>query len=376
MKCPKCGSENVRIDVLMDVRSYHRGCLGWLMWLFLTVFTGGLILIIPLLTNSKIRTKEKKVGICQDCGFVTKLYKDDQQWWAWPLAILIFLVIISCLNGSNQKREQLDSSLVTSSLSVNSANNKSNIPNRDQEYQNLISEGMTAIHEDRLSYGIKALEDALSIKSENKIIQALNEAYLERGEYFYSTGKTEEAIQDLKKSKLEKVQTLLLIITNSQEKTLLKNPASGTLYQDFELTLQWNETALADYYLLQIQNESWDIVHSEFVYGTSWKNNKINKYGVYYWSVRTHFPNKTWGTWSDKIWFAIKKPYIKPLSITTTDESTKATKSIPSVYYVYITESGSKYHSAGCRYLYHSENRISIDDARARGYTPCKVCHP
>lgn len=42
---------------------------------------------------------------------------------------------------------------------------------------------------------------------------------------------------------------------------------------------------------------------------------------------------------------------------------------------VYITNTGEKYHNVGCRYLRKSQIPISLDDAVARGYTPCKVCH-
>lgn len=42
---------------------------------------------------------------------------------------------------------------------------------------------------------------------------------------------------------------------------------------------------------------------------------------------------------------------------------------------VYITNTGEKYHNAGCRYLRKSQIPISLDDAVAQGYTPCKVCH-
>lgn len=45
-------------------------------------------------------------------------------------------------------------------------------------------------------------------------------------------------------------------------------------------------------------------------------------------------------------------------------------------YIVYITKSGSMYHSDGCRYLSKSKIPIDIDDARARGYAPCSVCRP
>ena len=42
---------------------------------------------------------------------------------------------------------------------------------------------------------------------------------------------------------------------------------------------------------------------------------------------------------------------------------------------VYITNSGSKYHRDNCRLL-KSRVPISLKDAKARGYEPCKVCKP
>jgi hypothetical protein len=42
----------------------------------------------------------------------------------------------------------------------------------------------------------------------------------------------------------------------------------------------------------------------------------------------------------------------------------------------YITRTGKKYHRAGCRYLRQSSIPIKLKDAKANGYTPCKVCHP
>ena len=43
---------------------------------------------------------------------------------------------------------------------------------------------------------------------------------------------------------------------------------------------------------------------------------------------------------------------------------------------VYITRTGKRYHRDGCRYLASSKIPISLKDAKANGYTPCKVCHP
>jgi len=43
---------------------------------------------------------------------------------------------------------------------------------------------------------------------------------------------------------------------------------------------------------------------------------------------------------------------------------------------VFITRTGECYHRAGCPYLSHSRIRISLAEAKARGYRPCKVCRP
>ena len=43
---------------------------------------------------------------------------------------------------------------------------------------------------------------------------------------------------------------------------------------------------------------------------------------------------------------------------------------------VYITRTGEKYHLGHCRYLRKSKIPISKKNAKARGYTACKVCKP
>ncbi|WP_425755135.1 hypothetical protein ACPW7J_09695 [Ihubacter sp. rT4E-8] len=41
---------------------------------------------------------------------------------------------------------------------------------------------------------------------------------------------------------------------------------------------------------------------------------------------------------------------------------------------VYITDTGSKYHQYGCRYLSQSCHEISLSDAKSQGYDACSVC--
>lgn len=68
MKCKKCGGENVTVQAVTNVKTKHRGCLGWFLWILLACFTLGLILIIPLITNSKTKSKTHSEAVCQDCG--------------------------------------------------------------------------------------------------------------------------------------------------------------------------------------------------------------------------------------------------------------------------------------------------------------------
>ena len=72
MKCPRCGSECVKVQAIKETatKTKHRGCLGWAMWILLAICTCGLILIIPAVTNTKVITKTKihTEAICQSCG--------------------------------------------------------------------------------------------------------------------------------------------------------------------------------------------------------------------------------------------------------------------------------------------------------------------
>jgi biopolymer transport protein ExbD len=43
---------------------------------------------------------------------------------------------------------------------------------------------------------------------------------------------------------------------------------------------------------------------------------------------------------------------------------------------VYVTETGSKYHLGSCRHLRKSKIKTTLQQAKADGYTACKVCKP
>jgi hypothetical protein len=48
----------------------------------------------------------------------------------------------------------------------------------------------------------------------------------------------------------------------------------------------------------------------------------------------------------------------------------------PKAQTVYVTRTGKKYHRDGCRYFATSKIPISLKDAKAKGFTAYKVCHP
>lgn len=46
--------------------------------------------------------------------------------------------------------------------------------------------------------------------------------------------------------------------------------------------------------------------------------------------------------------------------------------------YVYVTPKGKKYHYQDCSTLARSKRiiQLTINEAKGKGYTPCKVCNP
>ncbi|MCL2671959.1 MAG: hypothetical protein FWF10_07980 [Clostridiales bacterium] len=68
MNCIRCGSDRVSCQIVSDVKTKHRGCIGWVFWILLAICTCGLILIIPAITNSRTKTRHHTVALCQSCG--------------------------------------------------------------------------------------------------------------------------------------------------------------------------------------------------------------------------------------------------------------------------------------------------------------------
>lgn len=72
MKCKKCGSENVTVQMISEnasTRTNHTSILRVFGRMILIVCTCGLWIFVPKRKeNGKTKFKNKKQAICQDCG--------------------------------------------------------------------------------------------------------------------------------------------------------------------------------------------------------------------------------------------------------------------------------------------------------------------
>lgn len=65
-----------------------------------------------------------------------------------------------------------------------------------------------------------------------------------------------------------------------------------------------------------------------------------------------------------------------PMALPVAPQPTMLAQQDPQTQTVYVTRTGKKYHRDTCRYLAASKIPISLKDAKAKGYTACKVCRP
>jgi len=74
MVCPKCKSENVSLQVIAVQRRKHHSIIYWIfigwwlemiLWLFFTIPR----LIVAIFRPKRMKTVEKAVAVCQNCGY-------------------------------------------------------------------------------------------------------------------------------------------------------------------------------------------------------------------------------------------------------------------------------------------------------------------
>jgi hypothetical protein len=68
--------------------------------------------------------------------------------------------------------------------------------------------------------------------------------------------------------------------------------------------------------------------------------------------------------------------FVAPVQHVVAQQPTVQLAEDPQSTTVYITKTGKKYHKEGCRYLSQSKIKTTLKEAKANGYTACKVCHP
>ena len=78
MNCPKCNSENVKVQIVTDtqLKTKHHSFLYWvfigwwlelILWFFLTIPRLLIALFMP--KSKKIVQKHKSMAVCQECGY-------------------------------------------------------------------------------------------------------------------------------------------------------------------------------------------------------------------------------------------------------------------------------------------------------------------
>lgn len=73
MKCPKCGSTNVQVQAVSELKEKHHSILWWLLfgwyWVPLKWLCFPLIaLVVKVFKPKKYKTVHNAMCICQDCG--------------------------------------------------------------------------------------------------------------------------------------------------------------------------------------------------------------------------------------------------------------------------------------------------------------------
>jgi biopolymer transport protein ExbD len=68
--------------------------------------------------------------------------------------------------------------------------------------------------------------------------------------------------------------------------------------------------------------------------------------------------------------------FVAPVQSIVAQQASVQVAQDPQATTVYITKTGKKYHKDGCRYLSQSKINTTLKDAKAKGYTACKICHP
>jgi len=166
--------------------------------------------------------------------------------------------------------------------------------------------GIQAMQQNRLTLAINFFMKALAIKPDEEIDRYLQECYFERGEYYYSLGKIDEALRDLAKSNLKQsIQLQQKILGDTT--VVLDSPLNQSIQRLEIITFKWTQMNLADFYMIRMEDSKSKVIVSQNVIKNEWICTvKLKMDETYYWSVRAHLPNGTWSEWSEKWQFILR----------------------------------------------------------------------
>ena len=222
------------------------------------------------------------------------------------MGALVVVLTLICLLVSCQNRKQapIESKQTTDQIqAVEQAKDK------EQEFKGLKESGLEAMKSDKLTTAIDNFTKALAFQLDDEIKTWLDDCYRERGEYFYSIDKLDEALDDLGKCDSTNPKTLnLLVLIDAKKEPILQKPANQEKLESTNITFVWEAKLQASSYEIQIEDQNWNTVLVKKVTTSSLVlTNEIKFDTVYYWRVRTFYANNKWGVWSKKSWFSVRK---------------------------------------------------------------------
>lgn len=160
LECPKCGSENVHVQIV--TKNQNTGCLGSLIYIILALTIVGIPIMILILLLKGKKTTSNKVYICQDCGktfYPHSLNIDSKN---NPIAIILVIICFIIIVGVG----------VSFGTSLESTENK--YPYTIENSQNVKKD-------------VYSLGEEIYCKNQNLIVNDVNYSYRE-GDYTPQNG--------------------------------------------------------------------------------------------------------------------------------------------------------------------------------------------
>ena len=172
-----------------------------------------------------------------------------------------------------------------------------------------------------------------------------------------------------KKILLSAIISIILVFTSavpSFAATKLERPEISDISHGSKyISLEWDYVSHADAYkVYRSTSKSSGFKVIDTTYDEEYTDSSVSKGKKYYYKIKAISYSDEYKDSSLSKWRSSKIPKAKAKKKTYTSGST-----------VYITDTGEKYHNAGCRSLRKSCIPISLSSAKSRGYTACSLCH-